>query len=206
MIAEPFEAMYRSEQRPPWDQDHPAEFVVALERDGHIRGSVLDAGCGTGENALHLAGLGYEVTGIDGAPTAIARAREKAVKRGLQVSFELADARDLTGHADRFDTVLDVALFHVFDDERDRVRYTAALHGACRSGATVHLACFSDRNTFDAGAAPPPGFAHGVAEAELRRAFAEGWTWEGLSPRAARPPALGGREVHLWLARIRKST
>jgi len=57
---------------------------------------VLDIGCGTGEHALYLAERGSAVTGVDGAPTAIKKAQGKAKQRGLEVSFEVADALKLS--------------------------------------------------------------------------------------------------------------
>jgi 2-polyprenyl-3-methyl-5-hydroxy-6-metoxy-1,4-benzoquinol methylase len=53
---------------------------------------VLDAGCGTGENALHVASLGLLVLAVDVAETALAIARKKADERGIQVEFAAADA------------------------------------------------------------------------------------------------------------------
>ena len=50
-------------------------------RIGGFAGAVLDAGCGTGENALYLASLGWPVLGVDVAETALAIAREKARDR-----------------------------------------------------------------------------------------------------------------------------
>src|SRR5947209_2654782 len=105
-----FEPFYRSPQRPPWDLDGPTPFVLSLD----ARGDVLDAGCGTGENALHLAARGHHVVGIDAAPTAIARAREKAAQRGVHnVTFIEGDACEIAGFTDAFDTVLDCGFFHV---------------------------------------------------------------------------------------------
>jgi 2-polyprenyl-3-methyl-5-hydroxy-6-metoxy-1,4-benzoquinol methylase len=46
-------------------------------------GAVLDAGCGTGENALHVASLGLLVLAVDVAETALAIARKKADDRGI---------------------------------------------------------------------------------------------------------------------------
>ena len=53
---------------------------------------MLDAGCGTGENALHVASLGLSVLGVDVAATALAIARAKADDRGIEVGFAAADA------------------------------------------------------------------------------------------------------------------
>jgi len=55
-----FEEAYLS--LPPWDIGRPQREIIRLAEDGEIQGAVLDAGCGTGENALFLANLGYEVT------------------------------------------------------------------------------------------------------------------------------------------------
>ena len=68
-----FESAY--EGTPPWDIGRPQPEFVRLEAGGEIRGSVLDVGCGTGENALHMAAKGHDVWGIDGAPTAISTIR-----------------------------------------------------------------------------------------------------------------------------------
>ena len=53
MDRERFESAYQ--ETAPWDIPGPQPAIVGLEEAGEIRGSVLDAGCGTGENALYLA-------------------------------------------------------------------------------------------------------------------------------------------------------
>lgn len=58
-----FEEMYKGV--PPWEIEGPQSEIVHLAEHGEIRSPVLDAGCGTGENTLYLAGLGFEVVGID---------------------------------------------------------------------------------------------------------------------------------------------
>ena len=47
----------------PWDIGRPQK--AFLDVADQITGSVLDAGCGTGDNALFFAGRGHKVTGID---------------------------------------------------------------------------------------------------------------------------------------------
>jgi SAM-dependent methyltransferase len=69
-----FEESYRLGS-PPWDIGAPQPEIVRLAAEGRIVGDVLDLGCGTGENALHLASLGHRVVGLDGSPTAIEAAR-----------------------------------------------------------------------------------------------------------------------------------
>ena len=97
---------------------------VGLEEAGLIRGSVLDAGCGTGENALYLASRGHEVWGLDFIPVAIEGA--KAKERGLGVDFQVGDALKLDQLGRTFDTVIDCGLFHTFADE-ERPLYVSGL-------------------------------------------------------------------------------
>src|SRR5262245_57625458 len=84
MAGRPWDASYHDGSAP-WDIGHPQPTVLRLVSEGGFAGAVLDAGCGTGENALHLASLGLSVLGVDVAETALAIAREKAQKRGIQV-------------------------------------------------------------------------------------------------------------------------
>jgi len=165
-----FEEAY-SNRSAPWVIGQPQPVVVALEQKGRIGGKVLDVGCGTGENALHLAARGHDVTGWDFSPRAIDAARANARAQGLQVRFEIADALELEP-AQRFDTVVDSALFHLLD-AADRVRYAERLRGACRSGAVVHLLALSDVE---------PGFGPVVNENDISAAFAAGWSVEDVRP------------------------
>jgi cyclopropane fatty-acyl-phospholipid synthase-like methyltransferase len=87
---------------------------------------VLDAGCGTGENALFFAGRGQRVTGIDFLPEPIRLARQKVAERGLTATFLVTDALALKELPEAFDRVIDTGLFQVFGDE-DRRRYVAGL-------------------------------------------------------------------------------
>src|ERR1700704_3067996 len=79
----------------PGDIGRPQPAFVRLADQGRLTGRLLDAGCGTGENTLLAATRGADVPGVDIAPAAIARAREKASGRGLTARFEVADVLDL---------------------------------------------------------------------------------------------------------------
>jgi SAM-dependent methyltransferase len=160
-----FNAMYES--TPPWDIGRPQPAFAALAAEGVLVGRVLDAGCGTGEHALMAAALGLEATGVDIAAHAIALARDKARARGLPVRFVVGDAQDLPSLGERFDTVLDSGLFHVFTDE-DRERYVDALDAVVVSGGSVHLLCFSEH-------VPGDGGPRRITQDEIRSSFAGGW-------------------------------
>ena len=120
-----FEASYRSGDAP-WDIGGPQPEIVKVAEAGLITGSVLDIGCGTGENALFLATRGHAVFGLDGSAAAIELARRKAAERQLPVQFHVWDALELQRLRQRFETVIDVGLFHVFDDQ-ERRRYAESL-------------------------------------------------------------------------------
>src|SRR4051812_42234265 len=68
----------------PWENDRPQAAFTSLAKSRQLRDPVLEVGCGTGENALFLAGLGFDVTGVDIARTAIEVARQKGRLRQVR--------------------------------------------------------------------------------------------------------------------------
>ncbi|MCS6829175.1 MAG: class I SAM-dependent methyltransferase [Armatimonadota bacterium] len=57
--------------------------------------SVLDLACGTGNVAMRLAKMGYEVWGVDISAPMVAEARAKAQAAGLNIPYEVQDAAQL---------------------------------------------------------------------------------------------------------------
>jgi SAM-dependent methyltransferase len=180
---------------PPWDVEGPQPAIVRLADAGAFAGDVLDAGCGTGENALHVAALGRRVVGFDVAETAVATAREKAAARGLDAEFVVADALQLERLGRAFDTVLDCGLFHTFDGD-ERREYVSGLARVTKDGGHVHLLCFSD-------AEPETPVPHPVSERELRDAFTGGWRVVSLTPERLRT-RLHEHGAPAWLATIER--
>jgi len=131
------------EGTPPWDIGRLQKEFIRLAENGEISGRVLDAGCGTGENSLYLASLGFEVWGIDAAPSAIKKAKEKAKERGITVNFLVYDALKLQSIKNKFDTIIDCGLFHVFPDE-ERPIFAASLHSALYPNGKYFMLCFSE--------------------------------------------------------------
>ena len=161
MSASRFIESYRG--TPPWDIGRPQPAFERLAATGVARGPVLDAGCGTGENALAFAGAGFEVVGVDAVEAAVVAARAKAEARGLAAEFLVHDALELGGLGRRFRTVVDSGLFHTFDDG-ERRRYVTSLAAATATGARLHVLCFSELEPGDGG-------PRRVTQAELRAAF-----------------------------------
>ncbi|MGE2728348.1 class I SAM-dependent methyltransferase [Mycolicibacterium vaccae] len=199
-----FDQLYKN-QTAPWVIGEPQPAVVGLEEAGLITGRVLDAGCGTGEHTILLARRGHDVLGVDGSAQAVEQARHNAAQQGVDAHFEVADALRLDAPP-TYDTVLDSALFHIFDDA-DRARYVAGLGRVTTTGSTVHVLALSDAGR---------GFGPQVSEATLRAAFADGWEVESLTTTTYRGVVT---EVHAeqfgvapgtrvdepaWLARFRR--
>jgi len=186
-----FEEAYLS--LPPWDIGRPQGEIIRLAEEGEIRGVVLDAGCGTGENALFLSDLGYEVTGIDAAGAAIRKAKQKSMGRKVPAVFLEWDVLEIYGLGKRFDTVIDCGLFHVFSDE-ERPLYVEGLSMVLVPGGTFRMLCFSEMEPGDWG-------PRRVTQREIREAFDRGWRVDSI--REARfETNLGPEGCRAWLSSI----
>ncbi len=161
MRASRFEDAYKG--TPPWDIGRAQPALEGVADAGIVTGPVLDAGCGTGENALLFAARGFEAVGVDAVEAAVAAARAKAQTRGLQVEFLVHDALALGELGRRFGTVVDSGLFHTFDDD-ERRQYVASLAAATSLGSHVYVLCFSEHEMGGGG-------PRRVTQAELRQAF-----------------------------------
>jgi SAM-dependent methyltransferase len=180
----------------PWDIGQPQPTVLRLAGEGAFVGAVLDAGCGTGENALHIASLGLHVLGVDVAETALSIARAKAEGRGIDADFVVADALHLDRLDRVFETVLDCGLFHTFDGH-ERRDYVASLASATGRGGHLYVLCFSDVGP-DAG-------PHPVSEEDLRAAFtpSSGWSVASIGPDRCQT-RFHADGAPAWLAKIER--
>jgi cyclopropane fatty-acyl-phospholipid synthase-like methyltransferase len=185
-----FETAYQG--RPPWDIGRPQKEFVALSRQGEITGSVLDIGCGTGDNAIFLADEGHEVWGVDVVPAAIGRAKEKAAGRG-GVQFLVLDARDLLLLNRKFDTVTDCGFFHTLSDE-GRPGYVDNLAAVLPHGGKYFMLCFSD---LEPGGDGP----RRVTQQEIRESYRNGWVINYLRP-AVLETNNRAEGARAWLASI----
>jgi SAM-dependent methyltransferase len=107
-----FNLMYY--RHPPWDTGvSPPELIQAIR--ANPPGKALDLGCGTGTNVIALAKSGWQVTGVDFAPRAIALARRKIGQAGIQADLRVGDVTRLEGIVGPFDLILDLGCFHSLD-------------------------------------------------------------------------------------------
>ena len=180
-----------------WETGRPQLEVVALADAGEIEGVVLDAGCGTGENAIYLARRKRcRVIGVDFVPRAIEIARSKAVARGAEVEFAVCDVRSLPFSDDAFDTALDSGLFHVFSDD-GKATYARRLRAVVRLGGLFHVIVWSEQQPGGEGPAR-------VSRAQLRRYFAEGWDCLGMKA-GVYETVIHGRGAKAWVASFRRN-
>ena len=196
---------YAGSVPPAWDLGQPQPAFVRLAEQGLLTGTVLDAGCGTGEQTLLAASHGADALGVDVSPLALEIARGKAAARGIPAAaggqvgsarFEVADGLKLGELGLGFATIIDSGLFHVFGDE-NRVRYVTSLASVLRPGGRLYLMCFSDRQ---------PGMfgPRRVSQDELRAAFTDGWTIVAIEAEAfaLNRDAFGIATAQAWLATV----
>jgi SAM-dependent methyltransferase len=136
----------------PWNMERPPELLVELVASGWVLpGDAVDLGCGAGNYAVWLAAHGFEVTGFDISPEALALAQKLAEKQGVSCRFL---ACDLTGEVEGLDLCFDFAfdwevLHHVFPVDRER--YVSNVHRILRPGGRYLSVCFSEDDVAEFG-------------------------------------------------------
>jgi len=158
---------YESEDMP-WDTGEPQSALVDAVAEYGLSGRVLDIGCGTGTHALWAAEQGHPAVGIDISERGIERAAARVADRDLDVRFHVGNALDLDDDLGAFGTVLDSGLFHAFEAE-GHASYAEQVAEVLGPGGRLFIVGFGPDAPTDFGPVP-------LSSADVRRAFAEGWT------------------------------
>ena len=146
-----WEDIYRSRE---WGRYPPEELVRYLActyygEPARASVKVLDLGCGPGSGASWLvAREGFSLCGIDGSPTAIAKARARLAKDGLAVDFRVGDIAELPWPAGFFDLVLDNGCL-TCNAEREAAIAIGEIHRVLKAGGrhfsiTPRAGCWGD--------------------------------------------------------------
>jgi SAM-dependent methyltransferase len=106
--------------------------------------SILELGCGTGNDAARLTREGYALTAIDLSTEAIERARTKF---GSAINFLVADmARPLPFSDGSFDAVMSNVALHMFPDRVTRSIFAEVARVICPGGLfLLHVNALEDR-------------------------------------------------------------
>ena len=173
-----FDLWYRF-GKPPWIIDGAQPDLIATAEKGEVRGpTVLDVGCGDGNNAIYLASRGFDVTGVDFSAKAINIAKQKARDAEVEVKFITLDALNIGTLAKRFDTVIDFGLFHNLEGD-SRERYVRALSDVCVSKGQLLMQCLGDQageyDVYPHRFGPQP-----LSQDSIRASFSVGWKIEWI--------------------------
>ena len=143
----------------------PAALLISAI-DGRPPGAALDAGMGQGRNAVHLARLGWRVTGFDVSAGAIATAQANAHKAGVQIDAVKASYDEFPLGESRWDLVVLVFAWAPVTDPAFVTRVRRSL----RPGGLVVFEHF-----IDDPARPRPAVMHALKPGQLRTLF-DGFT------------------------------
>ncbi len=103
----------------------PYPQFVSFMRDWEPKGSVLDVGCGQGRDALFLAELGYDVTGIDASQLGISQMLAAAKARNLTLNGVVANFYDYD-FSQTYDVIVLDSILHFH--KKDLKKELALLH------------------------------------------------------------------------------
>ncbi|MDP6439166.1 MAG: class I SAM-dependent methyltransferase [Candidatus Brocadiia bacterium] len=146
-----------------WDRDAEASFYdAALRLCGAPEGGrLLEAACGTGQIALRLATLGWQVTGLDLSRRMLDFLEEAARERGLPVRTVFADMTAFTLSEAQDAAICPGGSFAILQDDASALRHLDSMAVALRPGGVYVLEI---------------EFAAGAGEAHSTPAEGEEWS------------------------------
>ena len=152
----------------------------------HVRGEVIDLGCGLGNLACAAAARGARVLALDASPAAIESLAARTRAGALAVEALAADLRDYMPIGE-FDTVVAIGLFMFFPCPVAR-RQLARAMDAVRPSGTLIVNVLIEGTTFMGMFDKEAGYCL-FDEDELPRTLSG---WELLDDRVEQFPAPGG--------------
>ena len=135
----PYDKYYKTENL--FGQPYPE--LLAFFAEYAKKGKVLDLGCGQGRDAIPLAQLGFDVTGVDNSKVGIAQMNHIAKTGNLNLKGLVADIFEFDDFA-AYDFVLLDSMFHFA--KKDRKKETGFLQkilSAIKSGCLL-VVCIQD--------------------------------------------------------------
>ncbi|CAF3770034.1 unnamed protein product [Rotaria sp. Silwood1] len=140
----------------PWEIGRAQSAIIKLVEQGIFHGTVLDIGCGIGDNAIYIASHAKDVTltAIDLVPKAIEVAHEKAQRVNVNIQFEvidmLSDLSKTNLKQNSYDVILDAAIFHAFSND-DRLLYIKNLEYLIKPNGLYVQIVYSEKETREGG-------------------------------------------------------
>ncbi len=159
-----FESRYISGNTP-WDTGRADKNLKALIKELAGPGAkILEIGCGTGDNAIFMAGIGMKVTATEIVPIAIEKAETKAAQNSVSVNFLLKDIMEEDIPGKPFDMAFDRGCFHHFGSFKDRKKFARRVkHHLGPAG--IWLSLMGNADEIRPGKGPPRLTALQVVEA-----------------------------------------
>ncbi|WP_395743412.1 methyltransferase [Prosthecobacter sp.] len=168
----------------PWDKGLPAPPLVEWLAGHTLSGRVLVPGCGLGHDVAHLVSLGVDAYGLDIAPTAVARAKER--HPALAERFVCADLFEFRG---QYDAIVEHTCLCALPPEW-RAKYRDAVISLLKPEGLL-VGVFYINPDMDPGETGPP---FGISTEELTALFAERFQIVESQVPAAAYPGREGRE------------
>ena len=179
-----WEKLFRSQEWGKYPPESVVRFVArnfySVAERGKIR--LLDAGCGPGACTWFMAREGFQVSGIDGSPTAIQYAAERLKAEGLNADLRVGDYTSLPWSDELFYGAIDNVSFYA-NLKADWQRAVDETYRVLKPGGLFFTSSFTTntwgRNTgrevepgsfrdIPEGPFYGRGLAHFVTESELR--------------------------------------
>ena len=152
---------------PPWDRGRPDRELIRVLDAGLLPGrTVLEFGCGYGDNAIELARRAYKVTAVDFVAQAVEEARRRAQAAKVTVDFRCADVVALEFKR-RFDVLFDRGCYHHLR-RADLAGFQGMLRRVTRAGTRWFCLAGNAKQQTDVG--PPRVHEHEI-RAELEPLF-----------------------------------
>jgi SAM-dependent methyltransferase len=188
-----------------WDRRRPMSDLVELVEGPSPPppGRALDIGCGTGTDSIYLAQHGWDVTGVDMVPRALAIAHRRAEEAGVSLRFLEGDVTRLSdfGVGEGYTLLVDFGCFHTIPPDR-RDAYVESVSKVAAPGSTFLLFGF---------ARPPrlaPMEAGLTAEEVWERFNGHRWNLVSAEPVSADALKVAGDRVdkrfELWRYELRR--
>jgi cyclopropane fatty-acyl-phospholipid synthase-like methyltransferase len=152
-------------------------------------------GCGTGTNAIYLASKGFDVTGIDIAPTALNLCRKKAQEAGVKARWLLADVL-APPELESFDFIYDRGCYHGVR-RQNATGYVQSVRKLSHVGTRILILAGNANEERHYG---PPR----VKEKELRGDFSESFDFQKLKETRFDTKEPGGQGALGWSVLLKR--